>query len=311
VTREFPEFKGRETWFTGESYGGVYVPTLTNLILSNKSDVLYSQLKGFMIGNPVFSCQNGFIGSSGSYFIEEVYLMYWHGLASYTNYHNWTLQGCNDPKQAEQTDCQWIFNNIMTQVGVINQQKKRSTYQQSSKDWPSLDPDNIFQDFCSGNGTLEFAYTPTADTTCPEELGSLLQAYLNREDVQQSLGIVHYIPWSQCTDINYDVSGKSMVPYYESIFLNKPGFQVLVYSGDLDILTVPFAFTQPCIAQLSGKPLSAWQPWFVNGATAGYVETYDKYTYATVKGGGHECPLYQPLTSFEMIYRYLTTGKIN
>jgi len=78
----------------------------------------------------------------------------------------------------------------------------------------------------------------------------------------------------------------------------------------LDILTVPFAFTQPCIAQMSGKMTSGWQPWFVNGATAGYVEVYDKYTYATVKGAGHETPEYQPVSSFAMVQRFIKTGSL-
>jgi len=120
------------------------------------------------------------------------------------------------------------------------------------------------------------------------------------------------VRWSECTDnIDYDITGRNMNPLYETFFKNKPGFKILVYSGDLDILTVPFGYTQPCIAKLSGIPVSAWQPWFVNGATAGYVEEYDKYTFATLKGAGHEAPLYQPLTSFQLIYRFLTTGKLN
>jgi len=255
----------------------------------------------------VFSCQDGLIGSSGAYFIEQVNLLYWHGLASYSTYHNWTIFGCNDPKQAELPKCQDILNLMITQVGDIDQQK-RSEEQQLN--WPSLDPDDIFQDFCTGNGTLAFADTPNAQGTCAEELGNVLNTYLNRADVQTALH-AKTVTWAQCSQLDYDISGKSMIPLYESFFLNKPGFKILVYSGDLDILTVPFAYTQPCIWRLSGKPVSAWQPWFVNGATAGYVETFDKYTYATIKGGGHETPLYQPLTSFQMIERFLKTGKLN
>jgi serine carboxypeptidase-like clade 2 len=315
VTVEFPEFMGRETWFTGESYGGVYVPTLTNLILSNPSGVLYKQTQGFMIGNPVFSCQDGFIGSTGPYFIENVNLLYWHGLASYTNYRNWTLLGCNDPRRAEQSDCQAILKTITKQIGVIDQQKRSIetvSEQQQRKNWPSLDPDNIFQDFCTGNATLAFSNTPLPNVPCPSQLGDLLGSYLNRADVQKALGVKGTIRWSECTDnIDYDITGRNMNPLYETFFKNKPGFKILVYSGDLDILTVPFGYTQPCIAKLSGIPVSAWQPWFVNGATAGYVEEYDKYTFATLKGAGHEAPLYQPLILFQMIYRFLTTGKLN
>jgi len=98
LTSEWPEFAGRDLYFTGESYGGVYVPTLTQLVLSNPGP-LFNQFKGFMIGNPVFSCQGGFIGNGAPYDIETFHLLYWHGFVSYSNYQNWTTQGCNDPKK--------------------------------------------------------------------------------------------------------------------------------------------------------------------------------------------------------------------
>ena len=40
------------------------------------------------------------------------------------------------------------------------------------------------------------------------------------------------------------------------------------------------------------------------GQTAGYVEQFDSYTFATVKGAGHEAPEYQPLSSINMIKRF-------
>eukprot|EP01124_Arcella_intermedia_P027025 TRINITY_DN5208_c0_g1_i1.p1 TRINITY_DN5208_c0_g1~~TRINITY_DN5208_c0_g1_i1.p1 ORF type:complete len:478 (+),score=88.37 TRINITY_DN5208_c0_g1_i1:19-1452(+) len=313
VSLEFKEFYGRDLWLTGESYGGVYVPSVSDLILKEKTGILYPQFKGFMIGNPVFSCQDGFIGSNGHYYIEQVNLLYWHGLASYRNYYNWTSQGCNDPKTAQLPNCQWILQNVLAQVGVQVQQKKRSNQAPPPlpppHSWPSLDPDAIFQNFCTGNASLAFAESPNSSGHCPS-LESLIVRYLNRADVQRALN-VRSVAWSECSSmLNYTIAGNSMVPLYEGFFTNKPSFQILVYSGDQDILTVPFAFTQPCIAQLSGKLVSDWQPWFVHGATAGYVEVYDKYTYATVKGAGHEAPLYQPLLSFQLIYRFLTTGRL-
>jgi len=100
-----------------------------------------------------------------------------------------------------------------------------------------------------------------------------------------------------------------MIPFYQTV-LSKPGVRILVYSGDLDVFTVPFGYTQPCLKQISPNIVTAWQPWFVNGVTAGYVEAYDKFTYATIKGAGHESPLYQPVSSYQMIWRFLTTGNL-
>jgi len=308
LSSEFPEFHGRDLYFTGESYGGVYVPTLTKLVLSNPG-TLFNQFKGFMIGNPVFSCQGGFIGSTGPYFVETFHLLYWHGFVSYTNYQNWTNNGCNDPDTAATPPCENILNLAIKQIGFIEQPKRDIS--QPPATWPSLDPDDIFLSFCSGNASLDFAtYPPPSEMEKCNNIDKMVTSYLNRADVQTALNVPK-TNWQECTGLSYKIVGDSMNPYYEFIFQTKPSLKILVYSGDLDILTVPFAFTQPCIAQLGGKITAPWQPWFVNGATAGYVETYDKYTYATVKGAGHEAPEYQPLTSYQMISRFLKTGSLN
>ena len=47
-----------------------------------------------------------------------------------------------------------------------------------------------------------------------------------------------------------------------------------------------------------------------NDITAGYVEVYDKYTYCTVRGAGHEAPQYQPHFASAMFNRFLTNGTI-
>lgn len=46
--------KGREFWFTGESYAGAYVPMLSALVVDDPD--LNSNFVGFMVGNPVMEC---------------------------------------------------------------------------------------------------------------------------------------------------------------------------------------------------------------------------------------------------------------
>lgn len=46
--------------------------------------------------------------------------------------------------------------------------------------------------------------------------------------------------------------------------------------------------------------------------TAGFTEVYDKYTYATVRGAGHEVPQYQPLFAKTFFQRFIVqNGQLN
>ncbi len=80
---------------------------------------------------------------------------------------------------------------------------------------------------------------------------------------------------------------------------------VLIYSGDTDIATCPHAYAQLCLGELNRKQLVQWAPWTVDNQTAGFVEVYDGYTYATVKGAGHEVPFFQPREAQYLISNFL------
>jgi len=133
---------------------------------------------------------------------------------------------------------------------------------------------------------------------------------LNQANVQQAIH-AQPVKWATCSStLNYTALGMSMIPFYQNIFQQKPSLNILIYSGDVDIMTVPFAYTQQCLSELAGSVVSGWQPWFVNGWTAGYVEVQQQFTYATVKGAGHEVPEYQPLNAFNMFSRFLQNGNL-
>jgi len=301
--QQFPEYIGRNTWITGESYGGVYVPTLAELITSNSSSQLYKQFQGFMVGNPVFSCDTLTANNNAGYIIGSFNMIYWHGLVSYRNYANWTAHKCDDVKNAANHVCGAIFNISIEQIGNIDQELAVTNNTQ-----PSFDPDDLYQDFCLGNGTLQFSLQDSWPSCVP--IGKLLTEYLNQPEVQTIIGAVH-LNWTICSSVlQYNVSGVSMNPYYLNIFQQKPSINVLVYSGDVDILTVPFAFTKVCLNELNQTRLTNWGPWFVNGATSGYWERFDHYTYATIKGAGHEVPEYQPLIGYELFSRFLTSQSL-
>jgi len=293
--KQYPQYVGRDLWFAGESYGGVYVPTLTYLALQDP--VVAPSLRGIMTGNPVFNCDT----VRNDLTTISMNTLYWHGLVSYHVYLPFVQAGCLQNGGGTST-CMNLYNEAVNQIGQIFQQV-------APQPFPSLDPDNLYQDFCTGNGTLR------ASENLPGQcnpIGDQLTTYLNRKDVQAAIGSIS-TTWDSCaSDFTYNMLNMSMVPYYNAFFFMKPGFNVLVYSGDVDVMTVPFSYTQPCVNELDGIPIAGagWQPWFVNGATAGYVEVFDTYTYATLRGAGHESPQYQPLNAFNMFQRFLTVQNL-
>eukprot|EP00009_Paramoeba_aestuarina_P001880 CAMPEP_0201509164 /NCGR_PEP_ID=MMETSP0161_2-20130828/2292_1 /ASSEMBLY_ACC=CAM_ASM_000251 /TAXON_ID=180227 /ORGANISM="Neoparamoeba aestuarina, Strain SoJaBio B1-5/56/2" /LENGTH=500 /DNA_ID=CAMNT_0047904031 /DNA_START=22 /DNA_END=1524 /DNA_ORIENTATION=+ len=299
-----PKYVGRPTWIAGESYGGVYVPTLGALISSRPNSNIYKQFVGQMTGNPVFSCDslNGFDA--------QMHIFYYHQLISYSSYNAWQTNGCAEDMT---TQCTNIFLQAYKSVGQVYQELGDFTFNGTQ---PSLDPDNLWQDFITGNTTLQWQLTLLSDSA-PTVIDEAAD-YLNRADVQAAIH-AHAPPageWSFCDfskNFKYHTSGASMITYYEYTITNRPDVHILVYSGDVDIATCPAAETQICLAELMGTPVAdrSWQPWFVNGATAGYVEVYDQYTYVTIKGSGHEAPTFQPFTSFNMYQRFLQNQNLD
>ena len=47
---KFPEYKGRDFYITGESYAGIYIPTLAVILADHKNEFL-GNFNGYAIGN--------------------------------------------------------------------------------------------------------------------------------------------------------------------------------------------------------------------------------------------------------------------
>jgi serine carboxypeptidase-like clade 2 len=251
-------------------------------------------LKGLMLGNPVIGC-----ASVNPQFVT-FNTLYYHALVSYENQASWLSNDCNDKTSVR---CEATLASAVKQVGRIVQEL---AIIDPATNQPSLDPDDLYQDFCTNNGTLEFA--KSINVGCDSDPST---AYLNRKDVQAAI-FANPTTWDGCSDkIAYTSNAGSMIPYYQKIFAQKPGIHVLVYSGDVDIMTVPHGLTQACLAELQLTPNKEWTAWFVNGATAGYWEQFDNFTYATVKGAGHEVPTYQPLTGLNLFSRFLLNQSLD
>ena len=75
--QRFPSFANENEWYLiGESYAGIYVPTLVRQVLDNPSSNISARLKGFAVGDGCVGtdvlCANGQPSGPGPFFHLEV-----------------------------------------------------------------------------------------------------------------------------------------------------------------------------------------------------------------------------------------------
>jgi serine carboxypeptidase-like clade II len=301
---------------TGESYAGVYIPSLAYQILTNNSDSqLASNLKkgGLMLGNPVTNCKGSSYAGDGSILNlnDQLNLFYWHGMVSRRDFDEWNSKGCNTASPAHLLECYVIYGRVQRGIGHLDQplqseeQERRHRRVQPAG---SINPDMLYFSYCAGNGTLDFATDIVPDCF---DLDDQVSTYLNDPAVQAAVNARAGTQWSECTSkLAYRKLGVPAPNYLEQFFQIAPQMRIMYYSGDVDLATVPFSQTQRCLETMDRPIVQSWRPYVINKEVAGYVEIYDTYTYATIKGAGHEAPQFQPAAAFLLFSTFLHNGTL-
>lgn len=132
--------------------------------------------------------------------------------------------------------------------------------------------------------------------------------YYNRKDVQKALHANSTaIPykWSPCSRVlirNWKDSQLSMLPTYKQLIA--AGLRIWVFSGDTDSV-VPVTATRFSLHRLNLTVKTRWYPWYSGNQVGGWTEVYQGLTFATVRGAGHEVPLFQPRRAFRLFRSFL------
>ncbi|GMN61842.1 hypothetical protein TIFTF001_030925 [Ficus carica] len=138
---------------------------------------------------------------------------------------------------------------------------------------------------------------------------SYAEKYYNRKDVQKAMhanttGSIPY-KWTACSDVlikNWKDSENSVLPTYK--FLISAGLRIWVFSGDTDSV-VPVTTTRFSLSHLNLPIKTRWYPWYARGQVGGWTEVYKGLTFATVRGAGHEVPLFKPKRAFVLFQSFL------
>ncbi|KAJ8562180.1 hypothetical protein K7X08_011471 [Anisodus acutangulus] len=277
----FPQYKYRDFYISGESYAGHYVPQLAQAIVNYNKKFSHPiiNLKGLMVGNAVTDNKYDGIGT----------VTYWwsHSMISDKTYKK-IMNSCNFTSEKSSKKCDEIVSYAANhEFGHIDQY---SIYTPSCK---------VVQNETNLMKPLS-GYDPCTENYAEE--------YYNRHDVQRAMhanttGISY--KWTACSDIllkNWKDSDYSMLPIYKKLIAG--GLRIWVFSGDTDSV-VPVTATRFSLSHLNLKIKTPWYPWYSGTQVGGWTEVYDGLTFATIRGAGHEVPLFQPRRAFILFQSFL------
>lgn len=339
----FPEYKSNKFFLTGESYAGVYVPTLAEAIVNGELDGTYTgaKLTGLAAGNGCSGTEVGICGSGpqGTYY-EWEYLVQ-TALVS-TDLKNKINMMCDWKSASENVPnslslaCVKLLNDASEQIQNVN---LYNIYGECVNDMCSASPvvNGVLPkstEALRGKIPLRNEYSiseakekrsltriiPHGPTACIDS--KLASGYLNRPEVMKA---IHVKDPGFCWAVCNTAPGWS----YKSTRTNLPAntypllvanINVVIFNGDWDAC-VPYTDGEGWTEGMGLPVKTAWHSWTYTSTTgnsnqvAGYATEYDvsalgsgSFEFITVKGGRHEVPETAPAQALELLNR-LVNGK--
>lgn len=316
--KSYPELAKLDFYITGESYAGIYIPTLVDRIrLGNEAGNPKINLIGFAVGN---GCWGNEVGACAFYNNDPVFIAldFFHGHA-FISEPSWAvvLKTCGNVSNPNITneclnaanealndfanapyniyniynDCPNLLETERAPSGLshwLSERENRKGHKHEAKK-------NIVKKSKYQVSTPDFCTSP-----------QLAETWLVAPDVQKALhtGPANVSSWSICSGIDYDKTVGSLLPLYPTLISN---YRTLIFSGDVDAC-VPYVGSEAWVRGLDYPVTSAWAPWTINDQVAGYRVGYKApygFDFITVKGSGHMVPQYQPAAALAMITSWI------
>ncbi|XP_793259.4 lysosomal protective protein [Strongylocentrotus purpuratus] len=317
---KFPEYLNNTFYLTGESYGGIYIPTLAVKILNGNTSI---KMEGFAIGNGLLNITSN-VNSA-------VYYAYYHSIFDQDVWNDLQTYCCQDgvcnffqPTDQQCKDASDVANSFISSSGIntysiyqdcaggIPTQLKRYQFDlRSALGIHYKIPDRGSVAKGGANVSLSSTHYASHGFMTPKEVNAgcsnstAVTTYLSRDDVRLALHIpVTVQPWQVCSDTvaaNYTMQYQTVKPQIQAMLTKYRG---LFYNGDTD-LVCNFLSAQWFVKDLHQAEKTPRRPWRVGSQVAGFVHDFLNVTVATVKGSGHFVPQLKPAQAYYMITQFL------
>uniref|UniRef100_A0A8C1SRZ4 Carboxypeptidase n=1 Tax=Cyprinus carpio TaxID=7962 RepID=A0A8C1SRZ4_CYPCA len=296
--RLFPEFSKNEFFLTGESYGGIYIPTLAEIVMEDSS----INLQGIAVGNGM-----------SSYELNDnslVYFAYYHGLLGTSLWNDLQTFCCKDGA------CNFYDNqDVNCSTSSTIQDSTCITCELGSfvirdlghhflnHPWSKEQNEKL-------RSVVSLFKSSRLDPPCTNSTPSTL--FLNNPLVKSALHISpKALDWIICSaevNLNYKRLFMDVKKQYLKL-LGALKYRVLVYNGDVD-MACNFLGDEWFVESLQQQVQVQRRPWiYFNGETqqiGGFVKEFTNIAFLTVKGSGHMVPTDKPIAAFTMFSRFIT-----
>ncbi|KAF7037448.1 hypothetical protein CFC21_048400 [Triticum aestivum] len=301
---DHPTYLKNPFYIGGDSYAGKLVPYIAHIISQGieAGNSPHINLKGYLVGNP----------STGESIDISSKVPYAHGVGIISDQLYETILGhCQGQDYMFPTNdlCAQAlddFNHLLSEVQQAQILLDTCVFA-STPARPEADSGTEYSGG-AGRRILVGNPPPRPPFGCVTYKYYLSYFWANAEVTRNALGIKEGSvgEWVRChnADLPYTIDLRSSIEYHRNVTANG-GYRALVYSGDHDAV-VPHLGTQAWIRSLGFPVAHHWRAWHLHGQSAGFTLTYsNNMTFATIKGGGHTAPEYEPERCFAMFSRWI------
>ena len=299
--KEFPQFSGNEWYIIGESYAGVYVPTLVRELMAEKqAGNLGINLKGFAIGDGCVGT-DVLCGASGAGPFYTVEFFRGHGQFSEKTY-----------QEIQSTCTKEELLGFGHKIGPACDAKLKVMNAEIGGYYAY----NLY-DTCWYQNSLE---PPHALGAAADALGAALNDYpcggpaalfkwIQHADVKEALHVAkdaYFFSGDNGVGFTYNLTEKNLLPFYKEVVENTD-LRVLIYNGNTDPSINSF-LTQNWTSSLNFPVIEEWRPWTIDGRSfmGGYVTRYaNNFDFLTIRGSGHMVPEFKPKVTLHFLKRWL------
>ncbi|KAL0926153.1 hypothetical protein M5K25_004546 [Dendrobium thyrsiflorum] len=268
---EHPRFRSNTFYVAGDSYGGMLVPIVAQLI-ADGNDVKeqpHINLQGYIIGNPrtgekidakarvPFAREMGIISDEFAELVEK----------------DCDGQNHENPKTAKCAARLNAFLKYRQELSVDNILDPKCA---SDRPRPKDSAREYYKRSLKENSFGQLFHPPeTPELRCKGYAYYLGYFWANKNVTKDVLQIKKFAcmikqgtvsEWQRCNNLDYLYDIPSSLPY--QLNLLKRGYRALVYSGDHDMM-FPFVGTKLWIKSLNLTVLDPWRSWSVDNQVAG------------------------------------------